>query len=246
MKILRGTILAVGILALLNFIYLFRISNIHLGHVLVLIIALDFIAYAIFFERLPRWAHITIVAFYSVPVVFALFLWTYGKFSSVDYNEDVVIVLGAGLRADDEPSRHLALRLDTAAEYLHANENAVVIVSGGLGARRRITEAEAMARYLTRRGIAPERIFQEDASTSTYENLKFSDEILRELLHESYRAVIVTNDFHIFRATHQARRLGIDATPLGAPTPWHSYSSNYLREMVAVVNYFVFGQRGNN
>jgi uncharacterized SAM-binding protein YcdF (DUF218 family) len=151
-----------------------------------------------------------------------------------------VIVLGAGL-VGDEVGSHLALRLDTAVEYLNGNADAVVVVSGGLGAGRNVTEAEAMSRYLVMRGISPGRILLEDKSTSTYENLLFSSEILSRHFTDSFRVVVVTNDFHVFRATRQARSLGIDANALGAPTPWHSLSANYMREMFAVVNFIFFG-----
>jgi uncharacterized SAM-binding protein YcdF (DUF218 family) len=125
--------------------------------------------------------------------------------------------------------------------YLNRNTNAVVVVSGGLGAGRNITEAEAMSRYLVAQGISSERILQEGASTSTYENLSFSNGILTEYFPLGFRAVVVTNDFHIFRATRQARSLDIDAVGLGAPTPWHSFAANYLREMMAIINFLIFG-----
>jgi uncharacterized SAM-binding protein YcdF (DUF218 family) len=238
MKKIRIFLFATGIFALINFFALALVSNIHQGHILLGMGAIAIIFYAYFFQKIPRKIHYTICAACLVPVIFAGFLAVYGKISNVDYSEDVVIVLGAGLRGD-EVGGHLALRLDTAADYLSENTNAIVIVSGGLGAGRQITEAEAMERYLLRRGIAPERILQEDRSTSTYENLTFSHEILKNYFPEGYRAVVVTNDFHIYRATQQARNLGIDATPLGAPTPWHSFAANYLRGMLAVINFWL-------
>jgi len=131
--------------------------------------------------------------------------------------------------------------LDTAVMYLNRNPNAIVVVSGGLGAGRNITEAEAMSRYLVAQGISPERILKEGASTSTYENLSFSNEILTEYFPNGFRAVIVTNDFHIFRATQQAQSLDIDAVGLGASTPWHSFAANYLREILAIINFLIFG-----
>lgn len=165
-----------------------------------------------------------------------------------------MIVLGAGLR-DGEPGGHLARRLDTAAEFLHARPRAQVVVTGGLGAGQTVTEAEAMAAYLERAGIASERIFLEDASTSTYENLSFALEILQERQREIWFVdendgleiapndviVIVTNDFHLFRATRQARNMGLHVYGLAAPTPWHSLAPNYLREIAANVHYWLFG-----
>jgi hypothetical protein len=39
-----------------------------------------------------------------------------------------------------------------------------------------------------------------------------------------------------------AQQNGIDANPLGAPTPWHSWTVNHLREMLAILNMWIFGQ----
>jgi uncharacterized SAM-binding protein YcdF (DUF218 family) len=233
-------ILSLGTFALINSVVLLFTTNIHLGHIMFGFAAVLLVLYAVFCERIPRTIHIALWVACAAPVFFALFLMIYGKSNNADYTEDAVIVLGAGLNGDEVGS-HLALRLDTAVTYLNQNLNAVVVVSGGLGAGRNITEAEAMSRYLLAQGISPDRILQEGKSTSTYENLSFSNEILIEYFPDGFRAVVVTNDFHVFRATRQARILGIDATSIGAPTPWHSLAANYLREMIAIINFLIFG-----
>ena len=214
--------------------------NMHFGNMMFIVLSITFIAYIFFRKKIPRKIHIAIWAACVVPIFFAGFLMIYSRSKHVDYTENVVIVLGAGLRGD-EVGAHLASRLDTAITYLERNLNAVVVVSGGLGAGRNITEAEAMSRYLTARGISPERILLEGESTSTYENLLFSDKILSDYFPDGFRAVVVTNDFHIFRASRMARSLEIDATALGAPTPWRSVAPNYLREMAAVIYFLIFG-----
>jgi len=174
----------------------------------------------------------------SVPIFFIIFLGVYGNINRADYTEDVLIVLGAGVRGE-EVSLHLAHRLDRAATYLADNPRALVIVTGGLGNRASITEAEAMERYLLAKGVAPERIIQENQSTSTYENLAFSRDILYKYFPEGFRAALITNDFHIYRAIRTSRRVGIYAYGIGAPTPLFSLPINYLREMLAVVHMWV-------
>ncbi|MCL2225989.1 MAG: YdcF family protein [Defluviitaleaceae bacterium] len=240
MKAIKIFFVTVGILALLNLIFILATGNMHFGHIALGFLAVVVILYGAFFEKIAKKIHIALWLACSVPVFFVGFLAVYGRGGGVDYTEDAVIVLGAGLRGD-EVGGHLARRLDTAIMYLNRNPNAVVVVSGGLGAGRNITEAEAMSRYLAAHGISPERILQEGASTSTYENLAFSKEILAGHFPDGFRAVVVTNDFHIFRAVRQARSLDIDAVGLGASTPWHSFAANYLREMLAIVNFLIFG-----
>jgi uncharacterized SAM-binding protein YcdF (DUF218 family) len=239
MKALRILFIIAGILAFLEFLFILLTSNTHHGHYMQAILSVALVLYGVFCNRIPKKIHIALWTLCLFPATFCLFLMIYGNRNHVDFSENAVIVLGAGLQGD-EVGRHLALRLDTAASYLNQNPDAIVVVSGGLGVGRNVTEAEAMSRYLVRQGIAPERILQEGASTSTYENLTFSNEILLDLFPDGYSAVVVSNDFHIFRATRQARSIGIDATALGAPTPWHTIPANYLREMVAIINFWLF------
>jgi len=221
----------------------------HHGNILLGVFALGLVLWGVFFNKLPAPAHAVILAVYAVPIIFAGFLAAYGNTRRAEIPScpcciNVVIVLGAGLR-DGQPGGHLARRLDAAAEFLHNNPYVSVVVTGGLGAGQQITEAEAMAAYLVRLGIAPERIILEDESTSTYENLKFATEITRDLRgYSNHSYVIVSNDFHIFRATRQARNMEIYASGLAAPTPWHSLAQNYLREMAAIVHYWLFSGTG--
>ncbi|MDR0273074.1 MAG: YdcF family protein [Clostridiales bacterium] len=237
---MRKIIFLVGFGAFINFIALLLAANFHFGHLVLGFASICLMLYAFVYIKLLKKFRQMLLAVCVIPVAIAGFLALYGNSTHVDYSEDVVIVLGAGLNGD-EVGGHLRLRLDAAITYLNKNENALVTVSGGLGVGRRITEAQAMSNYLQRNGISEDRIIQEGSSTSTFENLSFSNEILTEIFPEGYRAVIATNDFHIYRATRLAQSIGIDANGLGAPTPLHSYAANYSREVFATVYYWVFG-----
>jgi uncharacterized SAM-binding protein YcdF (DUF218 family) len=233
-------ILAVGgILSLLNVALVLSVSNPTIGFALQGSISVFAIVYAAFFNRIHKNIHIAAAILCLFPVAFVIFLGIYGNVSNVTYNEDAVIVLGAGVRGESV-TRPLARRLDTAFNYWRRNPNAYIIVTGGLGSRATITEAEAMARYLVRRGGPRERILLEELSTSTYENLKFAKEILNEHFAGNFTSVLVTNDFHIYRAVQTARNVGLNVTRKGAPTDWYSRPVNYLREMLAVVNMWLF------
>jgi uncharacterized SAM-binding protein YcdF (DUF218 family) len=236
--LIRILLLLIGILALANVALMYLVSNPTIGFVLQAIISVFIILYAIFFNKISNKIHITAVALSLIPISLVLFLGIYGSGSNVDHTEDVVIVLGAGINVENV-SRPLAHRLDAAADYWHRNPDSVIIVTGGLGDRAIITEAEAMARYLIARGVAAEAILLEDQSTSTYENLLFAKEILEEHFPDGFRAALVTNDFHIYRAVRTARQVGIDVSPIGAYTDWYSWPVNYLREMLAVVNFWI-------
>lgn len=168
------------------------------------------------------------------------FLAIYGNSDSMSFKEDAVIVLGAGLRGT-KITYPLAFRLESALEYAEINKNAKVVVSGGMGKGENISEAEAMKNYLVRNGVEESRIIMEDKSTSTYENLTFSKEILDKTFQKDYTCVIITNSFHIFRAYSMAKKIGLDCTHMGAEIKNYSIPVNYLREFLAVIKFSVFG-----
>lgn len=112
--------------------------------------------------------------------------------------ETTVIVLGCMVYPSG-PSLSLIQRLDAAYAFLTKHPEAKCILSGGRGIDEPMSEAKAMQIYLTDRGIDPRRLYPEEKSTSTRENLRFSKEIIeREGLCPS--VTIITNDFHQLRA----------------------------------------------
>ena len=152
-----------------------------------------------------------------------------------DPNAPYLIVLGAGVNGT-EPSLSLENRLQAAITYLNAYPEAVAIVSGGQGEGEAITEAECMRQWLTENGISPVRIIKEEKSTSTYQNLKNSFELLRENGGDpAGRVAIVSSEYHLYRAKYMARALGADALGVAARTTYPILMLNYfIREAFAV------------
>lgn len=143
-----------------------------------------------------------------------------------------MVVLGAQVRGTRITSS-LMRRLDAAVLYLQENKETCVVVSGGQGSGEDISEAEAMACYLEERGIEKRRIFKEDKSTSTWENLRNSQEYFDISV---VPAVIVTNNFHLYRALAMAKRLGYQSPQGIAASANTVLLPNYLvREFFAVV-----------
>ncbi|KAA0546960.1 YdcF family protein [Bacillus sp. BGMRC 2118] len=144
---------------------------------------------------------------------------------------DYVIVLGARLHGE-EMSLSLLYRVEAALDYLQANPSSKVIVSGGKGPGEDISEAEAMLRYFREKGIQAERIIVEDQSTTTYENLYLS----KKLIEKSTCTIIVSNDFHLFRSTMIADRVGLqNVYTLPAKTPTVVIIKLWVREYAAVL-----------
>lgn len=170
----------------------------------------------------------------ALVLLFVCFLFVYGQIDTVTYDEDAVIVLGAGVKGE-QLSRSLQNRLDAVIDYAEKNPNAVIVVSGGQGSGETISEALAMERYLLSRGVPAERIRKEELSTSTRENFQFSQTVLNET-QEPCRIAFVTSDFHVFRATFLAHDAGFEqVTHIHGGTPWFLHLPNGLREAVAVV-----------
>lgn len=176
--------------------------------------------------------------FFSFLVIEGLILLE-GK-KKTEKEVDYLIVLGARLYGDI-PSPALLERLKTARDYLVDHEETKVIVSGGKGADEKIAEAVAMEKYLIEEGIEANRIIVEDQSSSTFENIKFSKEKIKEVEEiENIELLLVTNKFHIFRAKFIAKRLGIKAYGLPANIPPSIIIPSYIREYFAVIKSFLF------
>lgn len=125
-----------------------------------------------------------------------------------------VTVLGCRVKGT-VPTRALMSRCKAAYDYLIKNKNSVAVLSGGKGADEDISEAECMYRILTEKGIDKTRLYIEDASTSTEENLKFSSVVI-DKNNLSKEIIICTSEYHIYRALMIAKKAGINATGLPA------------------------------
>ncbi len=152
---------------------------------------------------------------------------------------EAVIVLGCQVRGES-PSSMLAYRIEAAYDILEADPDAICVASGGQGAGEAISEAEAIRRYLVNRGIADERIILEDKSVSTYENIKFSADILKER-GITENIVIATSEFHQYRAYVFAKREGLETGSHSAPTLTANLPNYWVREWAALFHQLVFG-----
>ena len=147
--------------------------------------------------------------------------------------DEVLIVLGCKVNGD-QPSAMLGERLTAAKQYLDTHEKAVCIVSGGKGDDEGISEAQCMYNWLVKNGVEKDRIYLEDKSTSTLENIEFSTEILeKEQL--GTKVAIATNEFHIFRAGTVAEKNGLTYSAVPAKTDWYLVPTYSVREMYGIV-----------
>lgn len=149
-----------------------------------------------------------------------------------------MIVLGAKVKTGGIPSLSLKNRLEEAVEYLNKYPHVKVIVSGGQGADEDRTEASVMLKYLQDKGIETNRILIEDQSTSSYENLLFSKELLPK---GTKNITILSNDFHLQRAKYLAESLGFEVDVVAAKTPKSVEIKLNLRERAALLKTYIIG-----
>ncbi len=144
-----------------------------------------------------------------------------------------VVVLGCKLNGET-PSLMLEYRLDAAEKYLKENPNVACVVTGGQGNNELIPEAHAMKKYLLAKGIAENRIFVEDRSTNTFENMKFTKEIL-DKYNLGNEIVIVTDGFHQYRAGVFAKETGLEFSAVSAKTKPLYIPTYWVREWFGIV-----------
>ncbi|NLC73193.1 MAG: YdcF family protein [Ruminococcaceae bacterium] len=162
--------------------------------------------------------------------------------TDAEADSEYVIVLGAGLRGT-VPSLSLQNRMQGAYDWLIKHPDCIAIVSGGQGKGEDITEASAMKLWLTKKGIAADRIIEEGESFSTAENIENSMAIIKEQGgSEKSKIALITSEYHLYRAKMIARDAGLNVKGVAAKTTMPTLMINYfIRESVGVLHYWIFG-----
>lgn len=247
-RILRIALIAIGVLGLIWFLTPYAVGRImNLGNGTGAVIMALIMAYGAFMPKINQAIKklsaqkIGKVILTGIFVVVAAVILLAGvetafmiKAATAKPSENATVVV-LGCRAyGSRPSIMLASRLDAAYEYLTKHPDAICIVSGGQGPDESMPEAECMYLYLTEKGIAPERIYQENRSTSTRENLLFSQEII-EAEGLNPEIAIVTNEYHEYRAGMVADALEMEHSAVPARTPLWLFPTYYIRELYGII-----------
>lgn len=155
---------------------------------------------------------------------------------------DYIIILGAGVNGT-VPSLSLQDRINAAYNYLTENPDCIAVVSGGQGPGEDISEAQCMAEHLTAKGIASERLWLENHSTSTRENIAFSLALIEKNTgSRPDTAGILSSEYHLYRAGRVALQQGLNPVGIPAKTSWVTLRISYfLREIAAVWFYAISG-----
>lgn len=198
------------------------------------------------FKKIPKPVVIVIKTLLVLSIVLFIIvegIIIFGSMKTPTKEADYLIVLGAKVNGTS-PSQILGYRIDKAAEYLKEHPDTKVIVSGGQGADEGISEAEAMYEGLLNRGIEESRIYKEDQSTNTKENLDFSIALMEangvNLKEEN--VLIVTTNFHVYRGVKIAKKAGLTKVEgLSAKAVWYLVPFHYVREFLAIIKNVLLG-----
>ena len=149
-----------------------------------------------------------------------------------------VVVLGCRVYGE-RASLSMVECLDAAYEYLIKHPESMCVLSGGQGDGENITEAECMYRYLVNKGIEESRLFKEEASTTTRENLLFSKQLIAEQnLHPVI--AIATSEYHMYRAGMIANALDITWAAVPGKTAIWLFPTYYVRELYGILYEWIF------
>ena len=199
------------------------------------------------FRNLPSWVRILLYAPTGV-LDYLLFVaydflvnLTLYQIVPRQYDQDYLIVLGAGLSHGETVTPLLASRINRAIEYAQkqvtkGRKMPKLIMSGGKGGDEKVSEAQAMTEYAIASGIEPNQILLEDHSKNTFQNMKFSAQVAaKDFGSKDYRAKFFSNNYHIFRASLYAKAAGLNANGVGCYTRFYFLPNAIVREFAAVL-----------
>lgn len=150
-------------------------------------------------------------------------------------NSDGDFILIHGCHTGMHVSPILKNRVDKALEvYRNGGEKAMFALSGGKGSDEPVSEACAMHDYLLENGVPQKKMFLEDESTTTLENIM----IVREMTSPGLKDplyILVSDDYHVLRASIYARKLDMRVKTIGAKTKYYYWFYGTVREFLAIV-----------
>lgn len=140
---------------------------------------------------------------------------------------DCILVLGCFVRENGEPSGMLHDRLRRAVELYESGTAPKLLMSGDHGTVE-YDEVATMKKYAVDAGISSENVFMDHAGFSTYESIYRAKEIF-----QAKRILIVTQEYHLYRALYIAEQFGLEA--YGVSADYRSYSGQIMRDVREVL-----------
>ena len=158
------------------------------------------------------------------------------------FDKDYMLILGCRFRKDGTLTPLLKGRVDRAVEFARMQKEAtgkdlILVPSGGQGPDEVMAEAEAMRNYLVNTGFPEEQILMEDRSLNTFENMKYSKElILKHSADPDPKIGFSTTNYHVFRSGVMATHQGMYVEGIGSRTRSYFWINAFIREFIATLS----------
>ena len=136
---------------------------------------------------------------------------------------DCILVLGCKVNSDGDPSAMLEDRLRRGVELFQAGAAPKLLMSGDHGTVT-YNEVLAMKQYAVDRGISSRDVFMDHAGFNTYESMYRARDVF-----QAKKILIVTQDYHLYRALYIAQALGLEA--YGVAANYRNYSGQTTRDI---------------
>lgn len=175
-----------------------------------------------------------IVSFLIVGLITVLFsVNAYVKFTAKDRiiseqtaselcDVDCILVLGCGVKLDRTPSDMLSDRLKVGISLYKSGAAPKLLMSGDHG-RECYDEVNVMKQFAIDNEVPSADVFMDHAGFSTYESIYRAKEIF-----EAKKIIIVTQEYHLYRALYLAEKFDIEA--YGVSADLQRYTSQDKRD----------------
>lgn len=140
---------------------------------------------------------------------------------------DCIVVLGCLVKSDGNPSDMLNDRITRSIELYNLGASSKILMSGDHGSKE-YDEVNTMKNVAKAAGVPSEDIFMDHAGFSTYESIYRAKEIFG-----AEKIIIVTQEYHLYRALYIAEKLGIEA--YGVASDYRKYSGQAMRDLREIV-----------
>jgi len=140
---------------------------------------------------------------------------------------DCILVLGCLVHSDGSPSHMLEDRIKRGIELYELGAAPKLLMSGDHG-REDYDEVATMKGIAVEAGIASENVFMDHAGFSTYESMYRARDVF-----QAKKIIIVSQDYHLYRAVYIARQLGLDA--YGVSSNYREYAGQWHRDIREVL-----------
>jgi len=138
-------------------------------------------------------------------------------------NVDCILVLGCAVREGGEPSAMLHDRLQRGVELYNAGAAPKLLMSGDHG-QDNYDEVHTMKQFAITEMIPSSDVFMDHAGFSTYESIIRARDVF-----QAEKIIIVTQEYHLYRALFLAEKLGVEA--YGVAADYREYSGQSMREL---------------